>query len=127
MKLGFLRRNIGYKLFALVLSVMLYCVASAQQNPAFFPPAPVIGHRIQIVYAGGAAAAEHAAESVEDVAARGVDGGCGQVGECRGADMRGEGEGRVLGHGFGLVYVPFSANPVMAGGDPTGPGSGGID
>lgn len=33
MRLGFLRRNVGYKLFALVLSVMLYYVASAQQNP----------------------------------------------------------------------------------------------
>ncbi|MBC7805389.1 MAG: hypothetical protein H7145_04490 [Akkermansiaceae bacterium] len=33
MRLAFLRRNIGYKLFALVLSVMLYYVASIQQNP----------------------------------------------------------------------------------------------
>ena len=33
MRLVFLRRNIGYKLFALVLSSMLYYVASVQQNP----------------------------------------------------------------------------------------------
>ncbi len=33
MRLGFLRRNFGYKLFALVLSCMLYYVASVQQNP----------------------------------------------------------------------------------------------
>lgn len=33
MKLGFLRRNLGYKIFALVLSCMLYYVASVQQNP----------------------------------------------------------------------------------------------
>ena len=34
MKLDFLRRNIGYKLFALVLSVMLHIIATAQQNPS---------------------------------------------------------------------------------------------
>jgi YbbR domain-containing protein len=33
MRLGFLRRNLGYKVFALVLSCMLYYVASVQQNP----------------------------------------------------------------------------------------------
>lgn len=33
MRLAFLRRNIGYKLFALVLAIMLYYVASIQQNP----------------------------------------------------------------------------------------------
>ncbi|MBC8135155.1 MAG: hypothetical protein H8F28_04605 [Fibrella sp.] len=33
MRLTFLRRNLGYKMFALVLSIMLYYVASVQQNP----------------------------------------------------------------------------------------------
>ena len=33
MKALFLRRNVGYKLFALMLSVLLYYVANAQKNP----------------------------------------------------------------------------------------------
>lgn len=34
MRLGFLRRNFGYKLFALLLSIMLYYIASIQLNPS---------------------------------------------------------------------------------------------
>lgn len=61
MRLSFLRRNLGYKLFALVLSIMLYYVASYQQNPRIsrdqyvqpevmqLPPTLVIKERPELI------------------------------------------------------------------------------
>ena len=69
-----------------------------QQHTAFLPPAPVADHRTQLVYPRGTAAAEHAAEGIENIASSGLNGACGQVRIAGAADMLGERPGGIIGH-----------------------------
>jgi hypothetical protein len=70
---------------------------AAQQHAAFGRSAPARDHGEKLADPGRTAAAEHATERVEDIAAGGFDGARGQVGIFPAADMLREGPGRIVG------------------------------
>ena len=82
-------------------------VHSPQQNPALLSPAPTADHRAQLADSRGAAAAEHAAESIENIAAGGFDSGFGEVRVLGAADVLGELPGSVIAH-WSLTHVGSS-------------------
>ncbi len=79
---------------------------AAQQHAAFREPAPAQHHPEELVDPRRAAAAEHAAKGVENVAAGGKGGARGQIGVAGAADVPGERPGRIVGH-HSLAPVPM--------------------
>ena len=73
---------------------------AAQQHPAFLHPAPSGDHREKFVDPRRAAAAEHAAKRIENVAAGGCDGAPGQIRITRAADMLRQCPSGIVGHRF---------------------------
>ncbi|HZU91471.1 MAG TPA: glutathione S-transferase family protein [Stellaceae bacterium] len=71
---------------------------AAQQDAAFRQPAPARDDREEFVDPRGAAAAEHAAKGVENVAAGGFDGACRQIRVAGAANVPGQRPGGVVGH-----------------------------
>jgi hypothetical protein len=70
---------------------------AAQQHAAFGRSAPARDHGEQLADPGRTAAAEHAAEGVEDIAAGGFDGARGQVGTTGAGDVLRNGPGGIVG------------------------------
>jgi hypothetical protein len=71
---------------------------AAQEDTAFRQPAPAGDHGKKLVDPWGAAAAEHAAEGIENVAAGGCDGARRQVGVAGAGYVPGQRPRRVVGH-----------------------------
>src|SRR5207244_3182370 len=70
----------------------------AQQDAAFRQPAPARDHRKELVDPRGAAAAEHAAKGIENIAAGGFDGARGQIRVAGAANVLGERPSGIFGH-----------------------------
>ena len=69
-----------------------------QQDAAFLTPTPARNHRKELVDPPGAAAAEHAAKGVKNVAAGGFDGARGQIRVVGAAHMLGQRPCSIVGH-----------------------------
>src|SRR6516165_4114442 len=69
-----------------------------QQDTAFLTPAPPGDHRKELVDPRRAAAAEHTAKSIEDIATRGFDAACRQICIGGAAYVPGEGPSGIVGH-----------------------------
>src|ERR1700730_11301876 len=76
----------------------------AQEHAAFLKPAPSAHHPTELVNPRGAAATEHAAKGIENVAAGGSNGALGQVGIVGAADVLDEWPSGVIGHCFSPIF-----------------------
>ena len=91
-----------------------------QQHTAFLTPAPPGDHRKELIDPRRAAAAEHAAKGVEDVATGGFDGARRQIHIAGAANVLGERPSGVIGHG--LLTRDFDV-PILRYPDRPGPDS----
>src|SRR6267378_7613948 len=70
----------------------------AQQDAAFRQPAPARDHRKELVDPRGPAAAEHAAKSIEEIAAGGFDGARRQIRVAGATNVLGQGPSGIVRH-----------------------------
>ena len=89
---------------------------AAQQHAAFGQPAPARDHREELVDPRRTAAAEHAAEGVENVAAGGLDGARRQIRIARAANVLGQRPSGIIGHR--LLFHRFRCCDITRPGGP---------